>query len=175
MLRLANAHATHQPTLANATTTKKLFELFKKLSLGNTPTMRATFTNFRGDHTGDKSQAAALAKRPSFGAGSCAAGAVDELSREDAAEISRVGLQQSADGRPKRASTPAETRRSAYRQPKPLELTLHSFKLLEHERELRYVLPGGRGLDLAAPQPHARQAATRHAHDRRLQPDASIL
>ena len=56
----------HQPTLSGATVspTKKMYELFKRLSLGNLPTMRATFTDFKGERTGSKP--ALFAKDPEW-------------------------------------------------------------------------------------------------------------
>jgi hypothetical protein len=117
---------------AGAGTTKKLFELFRKLSLGNAPTMRASFTDARGNSPRDGTAHSKQRYPPP--------GAADELSAEDQAEISRAGLQSStAVSRQKRATA---AQGGGYQQPKPLELTVHSIKMLAHEQKDRHVLPG---------------------------------
>ena len=116
---------------AGAGTTKKLFELFRKLSLGNAPTMRASFTDARGNSPRDGT-AHSKQRYPT--------GAADELSAEDQAEISRAGQQSSATDSRQKRSTAAQG--GSYQQPKPLELTVHSIKMLAHEQKDRHVLPG---------------------------------
>ena len=113
---------------ADAGTTKKLFELFRKLSLGNAPTMRASFTDARGNSPRD----APKQRYPSA--------AADELSAEDQAEISRAGLQSSAAASRQKRNSAAQG--GGYQQPKPLELTVHSIRMLAHEQKDRHVLPG---------------------------------
>jgi hypothetical protein len=132
----------HQPTLSGATVspTKKMYELFKRLSLGNLPTMRATFTDFKGEHTGSK-PAPQHTKRHSTVAAPAADEVLDDPSYGSPAlgSSDRQGSFNSSQRRGSEAKGSAQAR--AYRQPKSLELTVHSFKLNEHDRDLKYLLP----------------------------------
>ena len=145
-----SGHSPPPPPPAGAGTTKKLFELFRKLSLGNAPTMRASFTDARGNSPRDGT-AHARQGYPSAPA--------EGLSAEEQAEIRRAGLQSSAaDSRQKRATA---AQGGGYQQSKPLELTVHSIKMLAHEQKDRHVLPGAQLADLPAEVcPRARLTAS---------------
>ena len=90
--------------------------------------MRASFTDARGNSPRD----APKQRYPSA--------AADELSAEDQAEISRAGLQSSAAASRQKRNSAAQG--GGYQQPKPLELTVHSIRMLAHEQKDRHVLPG---------------------------------
>lgn len=101
--------------------------------------MRASFTDGRGNSPRDGT-AHAKQGYPSAPA--------EGLSAEEQAEVRRAGLQSSAaDIRQKRATA---AQGGGYQQPKPLELTVHSIKMLAHEQKDRHVLPGAQLADLPA-------------------------
>ena len=71
-----------------------------------------------------------------------------EIRRAEEQAESRAGLQRSAaDSRQKRATA---AQGGGYQQPKPLELTVHSIKMLAHEQKDRHVLAGAQLADLPA-------------------------
>ena len=112
--------------------------------------MRASFTDARGNSPRDGT-AHARQGYPSAPA--------EGLSAEEQAEIRRAGLQSSAaDSRQKRATA---AQGGGYQQSKPLELTVHSIKMLAHEQKDRHVLPGAQLADLPAEVcPRARLTAS---------------
>ena len=133
LLRLALAYATHQPDLSGPSVgaSKKLFKFLATLQVGNIAAMRATFTDFRGEHR--KASTTTHTKRHSQAAG-------DDLGFEQ-----DVGGQPAAGhGSSRRGTTgvPKKGLVKAYREPKPLELTVHALKLYAHDPVDKHVQLG---------------------------------